>query len=1212
MSVSRSGDSLLDFIRKYLEYVLVILIILECNSFFLQSTGNNDGSGFWVYVNQACILIALAILFLLILKTRNLRPLLSLLPIGAAYYTLAFLFFLYNVRVLAPQNAADYTSRFLFFLPLMICVFCYEREIGEPFILWFRYADIVLVFSCLNLLVFIILSFSPEILQSDLIQTRWAGYIKSLRNFYNICAVQLGVYREALGLRIFRNFGIFTEPLMFCIPLITALSTEMFLRRRAWSWIWKCLILSLVIFTAQSDFGFILAFFLWGIKAVQVLPRKYRKTISPIVAVGVVLFCSFIFQKKGILYGQNELSSLGMHLADYKYSFLAFREHPLLGGGYWNDAYISSFMPPDRFAKNPGLSNTIGVVFGEGGIVLGAICTIPFLLGLMQLFHKGNRPLSLWFIGIFGIFAGIIFRFRLYLIIILAFGYSLLGIGISGQHLTFFPKLQWPSEKNISDSHIKNKWIPYIFAGGVFVLFLLRKPFFSVLYLFLNSYRFLLGQSVWKTLLVFLELVLFICYLLRIWKTAAITNLRKKIVTAYLVFGSVMYFAVYPCISEWINAVFNALQIQPEPWESICLFGIYLIFLYIPGEIIYEWEDSPSRRIGCAFTAFIILCGSGLAFHKASSILDYQTRLLPESDIKAVSIISEVSGSKLYANHKSALYHRLYPSVKYTTAKNLGFTSYENASAIFENGADLPELFNAGYQVTRLSDESLLYSNDDAVITALSDHGYDFYRYYPYPVNYDMGYAATLNGLERTTSGGVFLNGTEHSLTKGPYDSLDAGEYTVTYMLRLESGVQPSGIVYFVLQVSCNEGDIIIAEKNVTSELINYREIQIELPFTTVGAQNVEYKVLASDGIRLEIDSISIQKTPNSVVLYDYDSLEQPVSVRYFSQNNIPCVTDEGYHVLKYSYDKLGRIIDQKYEDIFGQPVIIQGGFAGVQYERNYMGNPTRISYYGIDGNLILIPAHYAIIKNSYGRLGTELLSVEYLDTEGNPILSANGYATCQYTSNDDLQIIREDYLDTSGQPIMLPSGYASIEYEYDINGNRTVFRLLDCNGMPVLGKGGYSELRRTFNDKKQIVRESYFNIDATPLLLPKGYSSVEFEYDNVGNCISYRYLDILGTPVVINNGYAELIREYNSKQQVIREAYLDVDGSLIILPGGFSEVEYEYDEDGNQIHILYVDSRGNPCMIWNQYSEVWRTFDEHGQIISVKYLDLDGNEILS
>ena len=88
-------------------------------------------------------------------------------------------------------------------------------------------------------------------------------------------------------------------------------------------------------------------------------------------------------------------------------------------------------MNPTKVARNPGLSNSVATVLGEGGAMLGALCMMPFLICFLYLFRreeKGERDMALWAVGPLGLYVGIIFVYHIFLIFVIAFGYSLVEV----------------------------------------------------------------------------------------------------------------------------------------------------------------------------------------------------------------------------------------------------------------------------------------------------------------------------------------------------------------------------------------------------------------------------------------------------------------------------------------------------------------------------------------------------------------------------------------------------------------------------------------------------------------------------------------------------------------------------------------------------------------------------------------------------------------
>lgn len=509
-------------INSYAEYLLVMLIIVNCNSLFIHSVGANSNT----IICVLALALAMAILCYHLLFFKVLRERIKLF-IGTAICIVVYSGIYLLINIFVQDNAKIYKEfilLFILFLPVVSAIFFCHRQLGKPYELLYKYSNLVCVTAFLNLTLFIIVTLCPELIKFDIVETRWSntGDIRTLHNYFNFLNVEMIDSRSIMGNIVYRNNGLFPEPLMYCIPLLTALFVEMFLRNNKWS-IVKYILFSVTLISTFSTLGTIILIISLGGKCVHICrPEIRKKLIYPILLLGLV-FITYLVGAKVNRESISSLSSTGIHIDDYKLGLKAFFKSPFMGGGFKNEDYIRTFMSVERLRYNRGFSNSLSVILGEGGIFLGLLCMIPFAAGILQIFSKRDKNAAFWMTGVFLLYALTIFHFRLFLLLILAYGYSFVTMDFYNKN--YFPRI------SIYEEVLDNNYVNYNGYGQtlkckvsfdiiillcyyVLVLLLIKcELLWERLYvLFKNNYLYL-SQSWWRPLLIVSVVILIIMLL---------------------------------------------------------------------------------------------------------------------------------------------------------------------------------------------------------------------------------------------------------------------------------------------------------------------------------------------------------------------------------------------------------------------------------------------------------------------------------------------------------------------------------------------------------------------------------------------------------------------------------------------------------------------------------------------------------------------------
>ena len=1227
----------------FLEYVLIISTILECNSLLLLGVCTESTVNMQTVFSMVILATSVMLLFLKLSDSEKLKIYRKkFFPIIVVMEVYAIIYYFLGVR--PSQNPAvklDYIEKFLLMLPIYSSLVFLERkekDLNKDRLIY-KYSNVVCIIAFINLIVYYISTFHTNELDSELVYLRWynGGNLSSLVNCLNVCYLYPGLQAQSFNINFLRDFGPFVEPLMFLIPLGTSLFVELFLRGKDDKWcLWRCLLLNVTIFTVQSTYGLMLLVIAWGLKLISLCSAK-EKRIALVPATGAVaLGCGyFLFYKMRQHNGDDLLKYLmaNKHFTDYVYAIKAFMSKPLLAGGYLNDDLTRTFFSEEAM-KDIGFSNSIAVVLGQGGIVLGLICMLPFLIGLLQFFSKTNHKYALFMLGPLYLYTITVFHYRYFLIFIFSLGYSLLEIEKS-KEVPF--RLSVIQEEQLFDYGDKEQGFfrniksiigrvpskePIILMVTSLLVINYGSGIWNLLFKGLYYFQFTSGQSGIRVLYGIISIIATLTWF-RLIINESFAKKQKYIGIVYAVMMLIGYALVYNTIYAYVDTAIRICFDDRELVRESLVLLCYMIFivaahaLFKTACIIFKGDNIKTVVLPIGALCLLVMS----VFIGTVSFYKYlKTKVTDvEVPIETLKKIIEVKNGDFYSDDAPVLYDLMLNDVTYGALRGEGYRVMEDATILEPKDKELPALFDAGFQVAEISDDKIIYSNDESVITDLSKDGYKFYRYYAFGHEYNLNNAAQLNGLDIIEDEGekvLMVEGDEKSLIYGPYEILNPGTYTVSFSLKINpkefSAVSDDDVIVSV-RTSHMYGQRIDQLLEVT--LGEFDEdgcaiIDSSFSVGTVG-EGYEYLVFGKDNYRIGISNIEIRKTPKYITQSNYNVHQKPIYEVYYDLDGNPYEISKGYYGVEYAYDDRDLAVMQRYLGSDFKPVLISNGYSEAHRVYNVKKQVTKESYYGIDSEPIELPDGYHSVEMEYDFSGNRI-SESYYDLEGNPVMANEAYFKYIRIFNEDNRWIRTEYYDTEGNLILQKEGYAIVERDYDEAGNVTEQRYYGLRNEPVLYNERYHKYRDEFNEKKQCIKELYYGTDGEPILQSGGYYGYERSYDGAGNVISNMYLGADEKSVITDWGYACWHRSYNSKKQIIREEYYDTDEKRILLGSGISAVEYERDSKGNAVSEKYFGIEDEAVLNTSNIAEVKREFNDLNQKILEEYFDLDGKRTLN
>ena len=184
----------------------------------------------------------------------------------------------------------------------------------------------------------------------------------------------------------------------------------------------------------------------------------------------------------------------------------------------------------------------------------------------------------------------------------------------------------------------------------------------------------------------------------------------------------------------------------------------------------------------------------------------------------------------------------------------------KTASVVVQLKEDRQRFADKGFLFSQISPEAAVYSSDAAVISALTEAGYEWTDYDAAVRTVDLRRMAELNGLECTDEGSLFLEDGER-LDHGPYLDLFQGSYVVSFVLKTDPVSVGQADTLCGLRITEAGSGTILAEKAVWPETSTENGvITADLSFRTQGSRYVQFQVLPENDAELEVLGIHYRK----------------------------------------------------------------------------------------------------------------------------------------------------------------------------------------------------------------------------------------------------------------------------------------------------------------------------------------------------------------
>ncbi len=409
----------LNIIKNIMEYVFVIIIILECNSIYSQIYNIH------YIIRSLMVITACGVMIVdIFIKLIN-KKLILYMPI------LIYIVFDLMCSAIMFFKCDNNTGRFIIlmyfvmFIPIFLVYLSnieYEnlRKIGKKLV------NIVVIISVISIIFWALGAVFNIIKPLNEIKVVWGRPYSVMDNYYGL---YFDSHQDVYWLTnspIPRNMGIFGEAPMFAVVIMVAMTINLLLfnnelentdkKRNIINLVTLFMTMISTISITGIGFALIIISF-YGINILKKISKKNKIILFGCIIVAIIAMLPIGIQ---IMNKKASTSSAIHRNMDINNGIKAFMNDPIIGKG------INHFRGSETDVKNGyGYSNSIIPVITDGGIILGALYLIPMIVSIINdIYNKNVNKIIIYIMFNVILFTSIV-QYRLIMFAIIGILYCL-------------------------------------------------------------------------------------------------------------------------------------------------------------------------------------------------------------------------------------------------------------------------------------------------------------------------------------------------------------------------------------------------------------------------------------------------------------------------------------------------------------------------------------------------------------------------------------------------------------------------------------------------------------------------------------------------------------------------------------------------------------------------------------------------------------------
>ena len=337
---------------------------------------------------------------------------------------------------------------------------------------------------------------------------------------------------------------------------------------------------------------------------------------------------------------------------------------------------------------------------------------------------------------------------------------------------------------------------------------------------------------------------------------------------------------------------------------------------------------------------------------------------------------------------------------------------------------------------------------------------------------------------------------------------------------------------------------------------------------------------------------------------YEYDNEGRLSYIHFINRGEEYINNQDGIHGIKFIYDDNDEFSGFVYVNKDDENVYCGEGYSGVEIKRE--ANIISVDYLDTEGNLINNSDGFAIEKQLIDK-NMLVSEVSYYGRDGSKAYSSDGYHKVVFTYNKSGDIAEKAFFNDEGNPIIGVQGYAKIVMDTDANGNILEETYLGSDGTEILLDNRVCSIKRIFDEKGFLVDESYYGIGESEISTTEGYHGFTNEYDDKNRLIGTEYYGLSGKKSYTKQGYHRIAFEYDDRGNMASVSLYDAADRLVPYSGYWAKEIFTYNGGGQVTKLEYLNQFENPVNVVGGYATIENEYDDTGLLIQTAYYDNEG-----
>lgn len=404
--------------------------------------------------------------------------------------------------------------------------------------------------------------------------------------------------------------------------------------------------------------------------------------------------------------------------------------------------------------------------------------------------------------------------------------------------------------------------------------------------------------------------------------------------------------------------IFFAVALYVVSMWGVCVLSSY--------KIIYKQKVSKTTIVGtlAALIMLTVITTGGVCSIKKAKATRYD---IIEGEKEIITIIKDNASGQIYSDIYPLMYKETFGNIQGTLFSGSSIAPIRNTTVIVSKDREQYLLSKAGFLYLPISDSDAIYTNDEEVIKALNQNGYNLTGY---------------NTEVRETR--IIRSSDEKVHTYEPLEDtvVYSGEYDAIFKLKLKANdIYKQDQQICTLAVSNKNDKKPIAEKSIVRSQFN-EQGELEYPVHFSCYSNCYFTVCSDIADNLSVESVKYMRSPSVDRRIDVDDFGRPIIEENYDFEGNPTLGPEGSYALEFEYGDTVKWTVKRYLGMDLQKCALENSCAEVHREFNENKLVSTELYYDLTGQLTEINEGYSSIEYEYTEEG-KVSKKTYKNLEG-------------------------------------------------------------------------------------------------------------------------------------------------------------------------------------------------------------------------------------